>query len=99
MTLFGSGINFYGGPEESTHKQFIKIPGQRTQCRVSEFAQQPALQYYTMLFPVMLRMNVRLDPIFTNSQEILAQILTALKQKEKLSLKCQESMILYLLMK
>jgi hypothetical protein len=49
MTLFGSGIYFYGGPEESTHKQFIKIPGQRTQCRVSEFAQQTALQYYTML--------------------------------------------------
>jgi hypothetical protein len=49
MTLFGSGINFYGGPEESAHKQFIKIPGQRTQCRVSEFAQQTALQYNNML--------------------------------------------------
>ena len=49
MTLFGSGINFYGGPGESAHKQFIKIPGQRTQRRVSEFAQQTALQYYNML--------------------------------------------------
>jgi hypothetical protein len=39
MKLFGSGINFYGGPEESAHKQFIKIPGQRTQCKVIEFAQ------------------------------------------------------------
>jgi hypothetical protein len=39
MMLFGSGINFYGGPGESIHKQFIKIPGQRTQQRVSEFAQ------------------------------------------------------------
>ncbi len=29
--------------------QFIKIPGQRTQQRVSEFAQQTALQYYNML--------------------------------------------------
>ncbi len=47
--LFGSGINFYGGPGESAHKQFIKIPGQRTQQRVSEFAQQAALQYYNML--------------------------------------------------
>ncbi len=27
MTLFGSGINFYGGPGESAHKQFMKIPG------------------------------------------------------------------------
>ncbi len=43
MRLFGSGINFYGGPGGSAHKQFIKIPGQRTQCKVSEFAQQAAL--------------------------------------------------------
>ncbi len=49
MTLFGSGINFYGGPGESAHKQFIKIPGQRTQQRVSEFAQQTSLQYYNIL--------------------------------------------------
>jgi len=27
MKLFGSGINFSGGPGESAHKQFIKIPG------------------------------------------------------------------------
>jgi hypothetical protein len=49
MKLFGIGINFYGGPGESAHKQFIKIPGQKTQCRVSEFAQQTAFQYYNML--------------------------------------------------
>jgi hypothetical protein len=49
MTLFGSGINFYGGPGESAHKLFIKIPGQRPQQRVSEFAHQTALQYYNML--------------------------------------------------
>jgi hypothetical protein len=49
MKLFGSGINFYGGHRGSAHKQFIKIPGQRTQRRVSEFAQQTALQYYNML--------------------------------------------------
>jgi hypothetical protein len=39
MKLFGSKIDFYGGSGESAHKQFIKIPGQRTQRRVSEFAQ------------------------------------------------------------
>jgi hypothetical protein len=49
MKLFGSGINFYGGPGESAHKQFIKKPGQRTQRRVSEFAQQTALQCYNIL--------------------------------------------------
>ncbi len=48
MKLFGSGINFYGGLGESAHKQFIKIPGQRTQQRVSEFAQQTALQHCNM---------------------------------------------------
>jgi hypothetical protein len=26
IKLVGSGINFYGGPGESAHKQFIKIP-------------------------------------------------------------------------
>ena len=49
IKLFGSGINFYGGPGKSAHKQFIKIPGQRTQRRVGEFAKQTALQYYHML--------------------------------------------------
>jgi hypothetical protein len=49
MKLFGSGINFYGGPGESAHKQFIKIPGQRTPRRVGQFAQQTAIQYYNML--------------------------------------------------
>jgi hypothetical protein len=47
--LFGSVINFHGGPGESAHKHFIKIPGQRNQRRVSEFAKQTALQYYSML--------------------------------------------------
>jgi hypothetical protein len=49
MMPFRSGINFYGGLGESAHKQFIKILGQRTQQRVSEFVQQAALQYYNML--------------------------------------------------
>ncbi len=49
MSLLGSGINFYGGPGESAHKQFTKIPGQRTQQWVSEFAQQTALQNYNIL--------------------------------------------------
>jgi hypothetical protein len=43
----------------------------------------------------MLRMTVRSDLIFTNSQEILAQNLPVLKQMEKLSLKRQERMIIH----
>ncbi len=34
---------------ENQHTQFNKIQGQRTKQRVSEFAQQTALQYYNML--------------------------------------------------
>ncbi len=50
MMLFGSGINFYGGPGESAHKQIMNILRHRTQHRVlSEFAQQTTLQYYNML--------------------------------------------------
>jgi hypothetical protein len=84
MKLFGSGINFYGGPGESAHKQIIKILGQRTQCRVSEFAQQTAFQYYNMIVSSNAVHDCQSYPIFTNSQEILAQILPVLKQKEKL---------------
>jgi len=57
IKLFGSGINFYGGPGESAHKQFIKIPGQRTQQRVGEFPKQTALQYYNMLLGCQLLSN------------------------------------------
>jgi hypothetical protein len=49
IKLFGSGINFYGGPGEAAHKTFVKSAGQKTQRRVSEFAQQTAHQYYYMM--------------------------------------------------
>ncbi len=47
--MYGSGMNFYGGPGESAHKMFVKAPGQKTQRRVSEFAKQMANQYYSMM--------------------------------------------------
>jgi hypothetical protein len=46
MKLFGSEMNFYGGPGEAAHKTFVKSAGQKTQRRVSEFAKQTANQYY-----------------------------------------------------
>ena len=46
---FGSGMNFYGGPGEASHKQFVKAPGLKTQRRVIEFASQTAKQYYTIM--------------------------------------------------
>ena len=49
MCLFGSAINFYGGPGEASHKLFVKMPGSKTQRRVSEFAAQTAEQYYTIM--------------------------------------------------
>ena len=42
MCLYGSAINFYGGPGEASHKSFVKAPGARTQRRVGEFATQTA---------------------------------------------------------
>ena len=30
MCLFGSAINFYGGPGEASHKSFVKAPGKKT---------------------------------------------------------------------
>jgi hypothetical protein len=49
MCLFGSAINFYGGPGEASHKLFVKAPGARTQKRVGEFATQTADQYYAIM--------------------------------------------------
>ena len=45
MKFFGCAMNFFGGPGESSHKQFVKAPAQKTQRRVSEFAMQVAKQY------------------------------------------------------
>lgn len=36
MLLFGCAMNFFGGPGELSHKQFVKAPGLKTQQRVSE---------------------------------------------------------------
>jgi hypothetical protein len=49
IKLFGSGMNFYGGPGEAAHKTFVKSAGQKTQRRLSKFAQKTAHQHYTMM--------------------------------------------------
>jgi hypothetical protein len=49
IKLFGSGMNFYGGPGEAAHKTFVKSAGYKTQRRLSEFAQQTAHQYFSMM--------------------------------------------------
>ncbi len=83
MKLFGSGINFYGGPGESAHKQFTEIPGQRTQCRVSEFTQQTALQYHNMLVSGQAAHDCQIRSIFLQtSWQSPEWILPLLKQKE-----------------
>ena len=45
MMLYGSAMNFYGGPGEANHKIFVKAAGQKTQQRLCEFAQQTVRQY------------------------------------------------------
>jgi hypothetical protein len=49
IQLSGSGMNFYGGPGEAAHKTFVEPDCQKTQRRVSKFAQQTAHQYYNMM--------------------------------------------------
>ena len=49
ICLYGSAINFFGGPGESSHKQFVKSPGLKTQRCVSEFASQVAKQHYHVM--------------------------------------------------
>ncbi len=94
--LFGSGIIFYGGPGESAHKQFIKIPGQRTQQRVSEFAQQTALQYYNMLVSGYAVHNCQIKSnLYKQSGNSKTDLETTEPKGD--SLKCQEIMISKLL--
>lgn len=46
---FRTGMNFYSGPGEVSHKWFVKAPGLKMQQHVSEFAIQTADQYYSMM--------------------------------------------------
>ncbi|KAL7524229.1 hypothetical protein ACHAXR_000481, partial [Thalassiosira sp. AJA248-18] len=46
MCLFGSAINFFGGPGECNHKKFVKATGNNTQKRVDSFASQVAQRLY-----------------------------------------------------
>ena len=53
MRLFGTALNFFGGPGESHHKYFVKAPGDNTQRRVSEFAKQISNRIYeNMIFEI-----------------------------------------------
>ncbi len=49
IKLFGSGMNFHGGPGEAAHKTFVMSAGKKTQRWLSKFAQQTAHQYYNMM--------------------------------------------------
>ncbi len=76
MKRYGSAINFYGGPEEAAHKFFVKVPGQKTQHRVSKCAVQTANQCYNIMvtkhairsigiemdWMVVQRKNIDIDP-------------------------------------
>ncbi len=49
IKLFGSGMNFYGGPGEAARKTFVKSARQKMQCCAGDFAKQTANQYYNMM--------------------------------------------------
>ncbi len=97
IRLLGSGINFNGGPGESAHKQFIKIPGQRTQRRVQEFARQTALQYYNMLVSGNAAQDCLIESNHYNQSGESETDLDITLQKGIFSLKCQGNMISELL--
>ncbi len=59
IKLFGSGMNFYGGPGKAAHKIFVKLAGQKTQRRVCKFAQQTAHQYYNMMLSTHAVQHIR----------------------------------------
>ena len=62
MCLFGSGINFFGGPGECNHKKFVKDMANNTQCRLDSFTSQVARRYYeSMLFDIAMKQVHRRD--------------------------------------
>ncbi len=76
IKLFGSGMNFYGGPGEAAHKIFVKSAGQKTQRRVSEFAQQTVHQYYNMMLSTHAVQHIREDanrPIQAGTEHVATQ--------------------------
>ena len=65
MMLYGSAINFFGGPGESAHKNFVKIPGNNTQRRVAQFVKQIADRIYkTMIFELAHEQVISIDRPF-----------------------------------
>ena len=70
IKLLGSGLNFFGGPGEAAHKIFVKAAGQKTQRRLSEFAQQTSTQYYYMILS--LRAAEKLNENYSNKDNSIA---------------------------
>ena len=46
MLLFGSGINFFGGPGECNHKKFVKDPANNTQLQLEKYNTLLAKRWY-----------------------------------------------------
>ena len=64
MRLFGSAMNFFGGPGESHHKTFAKYLGGNTQRRVCEFAKQVANRIYETMIIACVRNKMREEDNF-----------------------------------
>ncbi len=69
VCLYGSAMNFYGGPGEASHKQFVKAPGLKTQRRMCEFAsQRTARQYYNFMAIKKARHEVIGQPVVQQAE-------------------------------
>ena len=91
IKLLGSGLNFFGGPGEAAHKIFVKASGQKTQRRLSEFAQQTSTQYYYIILSLRAaeKLNVNyskkdMNVLKKSLSDFYLDNFSNLKHKEKL---------------
>ena len=61
IQLYGCGINFFGGPGETSHQKFVKDMACNTQMRISEFTSQVAKRYYDSLLRDMAAEYIRVE--------------------------------------
>jgi hypothetical protein len=85
---YGSAVNFYGGPGESSNNFFVKTPGQKTQRHVSEFAIQTANQYYDIMVTRHALGSVDIyENIVTESRSVQHQFNDSLRNADEVSVK------------
>jgi hypothetical protein len=87
IKLFGSGMNFYGGPGEADHRTFAKCAGQKTQRCVDEFAKQTANQYYNMMLTLhVVQSCINESSVLNNHLAKMMELLQSINKRQKMQL-------------